>query len=139
VLVNGGAQGTISGGANPIMRFLGSKPGYFRNASRKSPLIMFRWQELIVPPVAGAVAQAMRPQITYVLTYMDFTKQTQFSPDIKERPPDGANRLTESVAANGEDYPPPKSRRLLTAAAFFKPVRKPIPALEVERTLPRKG
>ena len=37
----------------------------------------------------------MQRKTTNILTYMGFTKQNQFSPDIKERPPDGANRLTE--------------------------------------------
>jgi hypothetical protein len=87
----------------------------------------------------GGPAQAMRRKITNILTYMDFTKQTQFSPDIKERLPDGANRLTESVAANGATLSPPKSQRRLTATAFSKSVRKSILALQAERTLLRKG
>jgi hypothetical protein len=118
------------------MRFSASKPPIFaQNGTRKSPLIMFWRQELIIPPVAGAVAS----KTTYILTYSGFTKQTQFSPDIKEVRWTGRTGVQRSARGKGgqlstaevsaavdrgrlfQAYSKGHPRAQLSAARFLKP------------------
>jgi hypothetical protein len=92
-------KGRISGRNEPNRTqscdFWAQKPPIFaQNGTRKSPLIMFRRRELMMLAL-GAAAQAYAWKTTNILTYMDFTKRNQFSPDVKERLPGRANQLAE--------------------------------------------